>query len=99
MGLFGFGKSNDEKFRDWVNKGASLNSLEKYKEAITCCNEAIQLDPKNSIPWNNKVYSLRKLGRYEEAEQCFAKAKELSDPSSECYSIHRHYLRNKKLDK
>jgi tetratricopeptide (TPR) repeat protein len=97
LGLFG--KSNDEKFLDWVNKGTSLFSLGKYKEAITCYDEAIRLDPKNSIAWSNKGDSLKKLGRYEEAEQCFAKAKELSDPTSECYSIHRHYLLNKKLDK
>ena len=79
MGLFGFGKSNNEKCQDWISKGFALYDQEKYEESIECCDNAIKLDPENLAAYNGKGNSLRKLGRDEELKQCFAKARELDE--------------------
>ena len=75
MGLFG--KSNEDKQRDWYNKGLELFSIGQYEEAVKCLDTAIQLNPEDSDAWYNKGIALKELGRDEEAEQCFAKSKEL----------------------
>jgi len=64
---------------EWTNKGASLNALGRYEEAIRCCDKALALDPRDVDAWNNKGSSLGRLGRYEEAIRCLDKALEL-DP-------------------
>ena len=58
-------------------KGFSLALLEKDKDAITCYDEAIRINPKDSFAWRDKGNLLKRLGRDEEAEECFAKVKEL----------------------
>ena len=68
-----------EESTAWYNKGNSLDSLEKYEEAIACYDEAIKLNPEDSDVRYGKGYTLKKLGIDEEAEQCFAKAKELEE--------------------
>lgn len=45
--------------------------LESYKEAITCYDEAIKLNPTYYQAWFNKGTELCKLGAYEEAISCF----------------------------
>ena len=55
----------------------SLAELKKDKDAITCYDEAIRINPKDSFTLDAKGYSLKRLGRDEEAEECFAKVKEL----------------------
>ena len=79
MGLFGFGKSNNEKCQDWISKGNALYEQGKFNESITCYDNAIKLDPKNSNAWYGKGLALESLGRYEEAEQCYDNARELED--------------------
>ena len=79
MGLFGFGKSNNEKCQDWISKGNALYEQGKFNESITCYDNAIKLDPEFAAAWYNKGIALKKLGRDEESEQCFAKARELDE--------------------
>jgi hypothetical protein len=44
MGLFGFGKSNDEKCQHWINKGTTLQKLGRDEEADKCFAESEKLD-------------------------------------------------------
>lgn len=75
MGLFGFGKSNEEKASHLHHKGVNLSKKEKFEEALECFDEAISIDGTNPEFWTWKSFALKKLGRHEEAEQCFAKVK------------------------
>jgi curved DNA-binding protein CbpA len=51
----------------WRSKGSSLYSMGNYKEAITCYNEGIKIDPDNRILWNNKGLAQYAMGEYEAA--------------------------------
>jgi tetratricopeptide (TPR) repeat protein len=62
---------------DWFNKGNYFSEKGFYDLANKCYDDAIKLDPNNSISWNNKGETLRKLGRISEAFAAFAKANEL----------------------
>ncbi len=59
----------------WDNKGRAFYFLKKYSEAITCCDKAIELNPKNPVYWKNKGDALMRIKA--DAEKCYAKAKEL----------------------
>jgi tetratricopeptide (TPR) repeat protein len=64
---------------EWTNKGLSLDSLGHYKEAILCCDKALELDPRLAVAWSNRGSNLNSLGCYHEAIRCFDKALEV-DP-------------------
>jgi len=64
---------------EWSNKGKSLASLGRFDEAITCCNKALEIDPRNAKGWGNKGVSLHGLGRFDEAITCYNKVLEI-DP-------------------
>lgn len=57
-----------------VTKSHTLLQQEKYEDALVACNNAIDLDPYNSMAWNNKAYALLELKRTEEALQAAEKA-------------------------
>ena len=63
--------------RLWNNKGASLDALGRYEEAIDCFDQALHVDPRCAAAWLNKGGSLHNLGRDEEANRCFDKAIEI----------------------
>ena len=50
--------TSDEAF---LNKGYSLNILEKYEEAILFYDKAIELNPTNNEAFLNKRISLKNL--------------------------------------
>lgn len=65
-------------------KAASLNSLERYEEALSACEKAIEFDPNNDLTWQIKASSLRNLKRYEESLLGYEKALSLNpnDPEA-----------------
>ncbi|MFH1170402.1 MAG: tetratricopeptide repeat protein [Candidatus Vogelbacteria bacterium] len=56
------------------NKGFCLLQLEKYEEAITCFNKALEINPQNYINLENKGLCLEKLGRIDEAVDNYEKS-------------------------
>jgi tetratricopeptide (TPR) repeat protein len=67
----------------WYTKGAALNHLKRYNEAILCFDKhlrtgaklaCIEIIPEFDHTSNNKGYALYCLGRYDEAKECFDKA-------------------------
>ena len=45
----------------WVYKGNVLSDLNKFDEAITAYDKAIEINPQSSEAWNNKGKALNKL--------------------------------------
>jgi len=58
----------------WIQKGYSLDTLNRFSEGLQCYDRALEISPKNAVAWNNKGFALDKLGRYVEAMQCFDRA-------------------------
>jgi tetratricopeptide (TPR) repeat protein len=80
MGLFGFGKSKEEKdAKYWINK-ANEETYEKnpddekkvlyFENALTCCNNVLKNNPDDNLSLRSKTESLLFLRRYAEAIEC-----------------------------
>ena len=64
--------------------------------AIQCFRQAIDIDPKNSVPWNNLGYAYKKLGSYDKAIEYYQKAIEVepgeaATPLANLASVQNHY--------
>ena len=46
----------------------------KHEEALSCCEQAITLDPNNGLAYFNKGNALQGMGKYEEAIDCYDKS-------------------------
>ena len=55
-----------------------LHALGRFKDAIQCCNQALEIDPREANSWNTGRI-LGSMGQHLEAEQCFDEALEI-DP-------------------
>src|SRR5919198_6314221 len=64
----------------WYRKGAALNNLGRYKEALGSFDKAIEINPKLGKAWYNKGSALVELRENTEAIKCFDKAIEI-DPN------------------
>ncbi|MGV8125512.1 MAG: tetratricopeptide repeat protein [Candidatus Xenobiia bacterium LiM19] len=56
---------------DWLNKGISLASLSRHKEAVITFDQALKINPQSIEGKIQKGTSLIKLNRTEEAIECF----------------------------
>lgn len=56
------------------NKGFCLLQLEKYEEAITCLDKALEINPQNYINLENKGFCFEKLGQINEAVDNYEKS-------------------------
>lgn len=71
---------------EWNNRGVSLDKLSKFREAISCFEKAINIDPLNSGAWNNKGNSLSCLGRRSEALSCYEKALKINPSNARAWT-------------
>jgi tetratricopeptide (TPR) repeat protein len=70
-----------------VNLSATLIDLERHEEALTVCDQIIQIQPEQKNAWINKAFALSQLKRYQEAIRTYQRVMQL-DPSD------MHNLRN-----
>ena len=61
----------------WIEKGRSLRTLQKQKEAIICYDKALAIDPNLNGAWTSKGFALHDLNDHEEAIECFNRALEI----------------------
>ena len=59
------------------NKGATLNGLKRYEEALTACEQALRLDPNYAEAYDTKGHALNGLNRKREAQRAYVKARQL----------------------
>ncbi len=59
---------------DWINKGLSLESLSRHKEAILTFDQALRLNPESIRAMTYKGLSLLNFGKILEAISCFDEA-------------------------
>ena len=59
------------------NKGASLDALGEYVEALIHYDKALSINPQSIGAYNNKGITLKTLGRFEDAMQCYESALEI----------------------
>ena len=62
---------------DWYNKGNFLRNLKKYKEAISCYDEALFIDTHYAKAWYRKGQTLYDIDKYSDAGKCFENVLEL----------------------
>jgi len=64
------------------NKATSLGELGHLNEALTCCKEALKINPRSASAWLNKGTVFKKLGKSEEALACQERSIELNPRSA-----------------
>ena len=74
-----------ESWEWWVNKGNSLSSLGRLKEAIKCYDMALEINPQHAEAWFNKGVSLDSLGRFDEAIKCYDRALEINPQDADAW--------------
>jgi serine/threonine protein kinase len=67
------------------NKGLSLSNLGMHKEAITCYDKVLEINPRDAKAWCNKGNALGKLGKAEEEISCYDKALEINPRYAEAW--------------
>jgi len=67
--------------QEWLEEGAALYGLKRFKEALTACEQALHLDPNFAVAYHGKGAILFDLQRYEEALAAFEQALRL-DPNN-----------------
>jgi tetratricopeptide (TPR) repeat protein len=67
-------------------KGLSFVSMLKWREALKCYDEVIEIDPLNERAWYNKGYAFERLEKWHEAIECYNKALELDPFTSKVWN-------------
>lgn len=55
----------------------------RHEDVISCCDEALRIDPKYAPAWYMKAMTFRDLDRESDADHCFTKARELGYESED----------------
>jgi tetratricopeptide (TPR) repeat protein len=71
---------------DYSNKGASLDTLGRPAEALTCFERSLEINPRHADAWLNKGAALAGLGRPAEALTCYERALEIDPRDAEAWS-------------
>jgi tetratricopeptide (TPR) repeat protein len=76
-----FEDTEEEEYRpgpwrglDWVSKAQALNEMERYREAIQQCDEALSINPGDSKALYVKGEAFRGIGNQKRALECYTKA-------------------------
>ena len=69
------------------NKGAALQELGNYAEAIRYFTRALEIDPADAFTWTYSGLALKGLGKYEEAIGCYDNALEIDPNWGRCGPI------------
>jgi len=68
-----------ESAEDWLKKGYELSSNGSDEKALLAYENAISIDPENTIAWINKANTLYQLNRTIESNQSYQRALEITE--------------------
>lgn len=68
-----------ENAEDWLKKGYELSSNGSDEKALLAYENAISIDPENTIAWINKANTLYQLNRTIESNQSYQRALEITE--------------------
>lgn len=71
---------NEHFFDSFVEKGAVLNQLGRYQEALDWLDFCLKKDSKNSRAWAIKAASHSAMGELQKSSECLAKSLKLNPP-------------------
>jgi hypothetical protein len=74
----------------WKEKGNSYYRQKRFKEALRCYSEAVQIDPLYPDAWYNLGMTCQALGYADEAVTCFERAKKYSKRGNSGYPAALH---------
>ena len=69
----------------WINQGLALGVLERYEDAISAFEKAIELNPESHKAWNYKGEMLVKLEKEQEAIESFDRATQIEPKYAPAY--------------
>eukprot|EP01138_Halocafeteria_seosinensis_P002333 gb/GECG01002390.1/.p1 GENE.gb/GECG01002390.1/~~gb/GECG01002390.1/.p1 ORF type:complete len:177 (+),score=13.81 gb/GECG01002390.1/:1-531(+) len=87
-------KINSQYVHVYVNRGISFKTSSQDKEALKCCDRAIEVNPSCGEAYNSKGLSLQKFGRNQTALECYDRALEL-EPQTPLFAVNKAILLNR----
>ncbi len=85
--------SLDEKNADgWLNKGVTLEGLERHEEALAAFSKSLEIDDTNADTWFNESVTLARLERYSDALAAIDRVIELQTGDAEAWDFKRNIL-------
>ncbi|MFB2837251.1 tetratricopeptide repeat protein [Floridanema evergladense] len=90
-----------------LEQGKTLIELQRYEEAITSLDQALQIDSKSAEAWLRRGQALSKLQKYEEAQKSYEEALKIRSEYSQAWyerglaleKLNRHELAQESLIK
>ncbi|MDH7593961.1 MAG: tetratricopeptide repeat protein [Methanomicrobiales archaeon] len=73
---------------NWVEKGVECARKGDYREALKCCEKAIEIDPESAEAWLCKCNALKGMGREGEALECYGRAVQINPGIAQAW-VHR----------
>jgi tetratricopeptide (TPR) repeat protein len=87
-------KQEIQDVKKLYDEGWALLDQQKYQEAISAFDKAIELNPNDANAWYNKGYALGNLAKYEEAIIAFDKAIEIKPDDANAWNNKGYALFN-----
>ncbi|OYT33666.1 hypothetical protein B6U96_14970 [Archaeoglobales archaeon ex4484_92] len=60
-------------------KAIALSKLNRYKDAIKCCDKILEIDGNNALAWYNKAWFKARLSDLEDVLKCLEKAVKIDE--------------------
>ena len=79
--------SEESTVIDYNNRGNTYDALQRYEDALTNYNQAVDLAPRFTHTYNNRGDTYRNMQRYEDALVDFDRAIELDPGYAQAYII------------
>ncbi len=70
---------------DWTRDGDSFSRSGRYSDAVSCYDNAVEMDPQLADAWDGKGDALMMTGRYDRALACYERALEIDPESAEIW--------------